>query len=129
MNATGRGSDDLAQTSPPAYRDEFLDALAELVSALRDSTEANDAAVRRAAEIQELAASGMSVSDIVRGEAPPLIVELTRDNVRRLYDVGGRLRRAEARALHDEGMTMDAIAQLFGVSRQRVSTLIKDSKS
>jgi DNA-directed RNA polymerase specialized sigma24 family protein len=128
MSRTERRAD-TAGPSALSGRAEFLDALAELVSALHESTKANDAAVRRAGEIQELAASGMSVSDIVRGEEPPLIVELTSDNVQRLYDVGGRLRRAEARALHDEGMTMDEIAQLFGVSRQRVSTLIKDAKS
>ena len=32
---------------------------------------------------------------------------------------------AEARALHDEGLTMAEIAALFGVSRQRVSALLR----
>ena len=34
-------------------------------------------------------------------------------------------RRAEARALYDEGLTMDEIATLFGVTRQRVSGLLR----
>ncbi|MGH9025589.1 MAG: hypothetical protein ACRDWD_05640 [Acidimicrobiia bacterium] len=108
---------------------EFLGVLDELVEVLEQSTAANQAAVRRAREIQRDAASGKSVSEIVLAEEPPLIVELTRDNIQRLYDVGGRLRRAEARTLHDEGITMDTIARLFGVTRQRVSALIKSAKS
>lgn len=37
---------------------------------------------------------------------------------------GTRFRQAKARALHDEGMTMEQIAELFGISRQRVSVLL-----
>ncbi len=37
---------------------------------------------------------------------------------------GAAWRRAEARALHQEGISMDRIAQLFGVTRQRVSALL-----
>jgi predicted transcriptional regulator len=37
---------------------------------------------------------------------------------------GGALRRAEARALYAEGLSMDKIADVFGVSRQRVSSLL-----
>ena len=50
---------------------------------------------------------------------------MTRDNLVALVDAGSRLRRAEARALHVEGMTMEQIADLFGVTRQRVSALLK----
>jgi hypothetical protein len=108
---------------------EFIHVLDELVRALEESTAANQAAVRRAREIQRDAASGKSVREIVLAEEPPLIVELTRANIERLYDVGGRLRRAEARALHEEGVTMDTIARLFGVTRQRVSALLKGTRS
>jgi predicted transcriptional regulator len=37
---------------------------------------------------------------------------------------GSRVRRAEARVLHQEGLTMDQIAKLFGVTRQRISALL-----
>lgn len=36
------------------------------------------------------------------------------------------MRRTEARALHHEGVTMDKIARLFGVTRQGVSGLLRD---
>jgi transposase len=44
-----------------------------------------------------------------------------------LHAYGNRVRRTEARALHGEGMTMDEIAKLFGVTRQRISALLRDS--
>jgi hypothetical protein len=42
-----------------------------------------------------------------------------------LVNVGARLRRLVAQSMHAEGLTMDAIADMFGVSRQRISTLIR----
>lgn len=44
----------------------------------------------------------------------------------RLAAAAARLRRTQARALRDDGLTTDRIAELFGVSRQRVSALLKD---
>jgi len=55
-------------------------------------------------------------------------VELTRDNLATLVEAGSRLRRAEAHALHAEGMTMEQIAELFGVTRQRVSALLRSDR-
>ena len=34
-----------------------------------------------------------------------------------------------ARALYDEGMTMEQIAAKFGVTRQRVSSLLREARS
>jgi len=42
----------------------------------------------------------------------------------KLTAAGADWRREEARALHREGLSMDAIALLFGVTRQRVSALL-----
>jgi hypothetical protein len=39
---------------------------------------------------------------------------------------GSRFRRMEARALYAEGLTMAQLATVFGVSRQRVSALLRD---
>jgi DNA-binding transcriptional regulator LsrR (DeoR family) len=38
------------------------------------------------------------------------------------------VRRAEAQALYAEGMTMEQIADRFGVTRQRVSTLLRKAR-
>jgi len=62
----------------------------------------------------------------VPAEGHPLIVELLAQNLDRLSTVSSRLRRAQAKALHDEGMTMEQIASYFGVTRQRISALLKE---
>jgi hypothetical protein len=41
---------------------------------------------------------------------------------------GSRFRRLEARALYAEGLTMAQLATVFGVSRQRVSALLRDTE-
>jgi len=117
--------------SVPAYyvekvaNDPVLEALDGLVRALRQNQSRIEATIARAERIREQREAGMSYREIESGEGRPLIVELTRDNLAALVEAGSRLRRAEARALHAEGMTMEQIAELFGVTRQRVSALLR----
>ena len=109
--------------------DPVLEALDGLVRALRRNAERIEATIARAAEIREQRLAGRSYQEIESGEQRPLIVEMTRDNLAALVEAGSRLRRAEARALHAEGMTMEQIAELFGVTRQRVSALLRRESS
>jgi len=109
--------------------DPVLEALEGLVLALRANAERIEATIARAERIREQREAGMRYRDIESGVERPLIVELTRDNLARLVEAGSRLRRAEARALHAEGMTMEQIAELFGVTRQRVSALLRDREA
>jgi len=105
--------------------DPVLEALSGLVRALRENSARIEATIARAERIREQREAGLSYREIESGEERPLIVELTRDNLAALVEAGSRLRRAEAHALHAEGMTMEQIAELFGVSRQRVSALLR----
>jgi transcriptional regulator with XRE-family HTH domain len=104
--------------------DVVLAALDELVTVLRETTERNRTAIRRAQAIRKLRERGHSYSEIVPMEQRPLIVELLTRSLSELSEAGGRLRRAEARALYSEGLTMAEIADLFGVTRQRVAALL-----
>jgi len=120
-------------TAPPYYvekvaNDPVLEALDGLVRALRNNRARIEATLARAERIREQREAGLSYREIESGEQRPLIVELTRDNLAALVEAGSRLRRAEARALHAEGMTMEQIAELFGVSRQRVSALLRSGR-
>ena len=105
--------------------DPVLEALADLVRALEANMERARASIERAETIRRERLAGHTYRDIESGQQRPLIVELTRDNLAALVEAGSRLRRAEAHALHAEGMTMEQIAALFGVTRQRVSALLK----
>jgi predicted transcriptional regulator len=84
---------------------------------------------KRMALIRDRRAAGLGYRAIVAGETRPLVVELLSETARDLDSVGAQVRRAEARALHDEGMTMDEIARHFGVTRQRVSALLREART
>jgi DNA-directed RNA polymerase sigma subunit (sigma70/sigma32) len=80
----------------------------------------------RIREIRAARSAGRPLREVVPREERPLLVQLLTENASLLQSYGTRVRRSEASALHREGMTMDEIARLFGVTRQRVSTLLRD---
>lgn len=126
--ALGGRMTDVTSAAPsdvPGVRDEVLEALEDLVFALEENSRRNKEMIFRARRIQRLRGRGLAYSEIVEGQPRPLIVELLTENFDALRTAGSRLRRTEARALHDEGLSMDRIAVLFGVTRQRISRLLR----
>lgn len=109
----------------PHRNDPVLAALDELVTVLRETTERNRTAIRRAETIRRLRERGHRYGEIVPSEKRPLIVELLARSLSELSDASSRLRTVEARTLYSEGLTMAEIADLFGVTRQRVAALIR----
>src|SRR5690242_13458157 len=90
-------------------------------------TEKDLALIReRATYIYEQRAAGTPWAELVPAEKPPLIVRMLTIIQERLNSAGGDWRRLEAQALHGEGLSMDKIADLFGVTRQRVSSLLRN---
>ncbi|MFD2093356.1 hypothetical protein [Blastococcus deserti] len=81
--------------------------------------------ITRAAQIRARRLDGLSYREIVSGEDLPLIAAVLTENVQRLEAAGTRFRQAEAHALHEEGMTMEEIGRLFGLTRQRISALLR----
>ena len=105
----------------------FLKALEELESALHGTVDMAERMRARIAYLREQCAAGRPLPETVMAEEPPLVVQLLTESANILHTYGTRVRRTEARALHREGVTMEAIARLFGVSRQRVSALLRDN--
>lgn len=117
-------------TSPDpaeAERAAFLEALRALDQALDENIERAQRMKRRAADLERACATGRPIREIVPEEETPLLVQLLTESVDALHDYGARVRRTEARVLHREGLPMEQIAHLFGVTRQRVSALLRDS--
>jgi transcriptional regulator with XRE-family HTH domain len=108
--------------------DAFMDALDDLDRALDDIIEMAQRMKQRITQLRGARAQGRPLREIVPEEQTPLIVQLLTESTNLLHSFGNRVRRTEARALHGEGMTMDQIAGLFGVSRQRVSALLRDER-
>jgi hypothetical protein len=111
----------------PEPIDPVLTALDELVRVLNENAALNETAIRRADEIRRLRERGLRYSEIVPLEERPLIVELLTHNLYELSDASSRFRKAEARALYSDGLTMTEIADLFRVTRQRVAALLRPS--
>lgn len=101
----------------------------EALHALRDAANTNldrtTEILRRLDHIESRLAAGDRVTDIIAAEPAPRIVELLTQNMAALETSGADFRAAQARSLHAEGMTMEAIARLFGVTRQRISALLR----
>jgi hypothetical protein len=106
--------------------DPVLDAIDNLVAVLNGICEEKTQIARRAALIRKRREKGVSYSDIVPDEIQPLMVERARESLNDLVDAAGRLQRAEARALYAEGMSMDRIGSLFGVTRQRIADFVRE---
>jgi len=114
---------------PMADDDAFMRALAGLEGALDDNIDRARRMKRRIAQIRREREAGGDYRDIVSAEKPPLIVQLVTESSRALDEHGARVRRTEVLALHEEGLTMEEIAAKFGVTRQRVSGLLREARS
>jgi len=106
--------------------DEMLLALDELELALKDSMASSEMMLCRARLVVERLRQNLPFDQTETGEPGPLLALMNREPTRTLSCAVRRLRRAIAVVLRSEGMTMDHVAERLGVSRQRVSILIKD---
>jgi hypothetical protein len=86
------------------------------------STEILDA-FDRAATMRGTGATHRQIAD-----AEPLFVDFSSGPFREVSDALSALRRAQARALYDEGMTMAQLGRLLGVTRQRIAVLLSDKR-
>lgn len=100
--------------------------------AIRNLREAANDNLARTTEILERLdrfeahlSAGDPVAEAVANEPVPRVVEMLSLNMAALETRGADFRVAQARSLHDEGMTMNVIGELFGVSRQRISALLQ----
>ena len=100
-------------------------ALDEIEAAAADNVQRSLEIQRRARALRAGLDSGVSLVEHVREEPRPLMVELVSANMATLETAGATLRAAQAAALRAEGLTIEAIAELFGVTRQRISALLK----
>ncbi len=107
-------------TTPPSTED----ALTALVQGLREAVAALHTTAERGERLLGRQRTAASWGEVMRLEPTPLVVEEVMSTLEALTLAAGRWRRANAQALHAEDWTMEQIAELYGVSRQRVSALL-----
>ena len=112
-----------------AHKDEVMVALDDLIRATEANLKRNRAILTHAQGIKRQRAKGLTYREIAASEGRPMIVQMISDNFSTLTEAGTRFRKAQAQALHQEGVTMEVIGELFGVSHQRVSVLLSDKRT
>ncbi len=80
----------------------------------------------RSARLLEKREAGRPWLEIVTGEARPLVVESISTVLGSLATAGHAWRREQASALQREDVSINRIAALFGVTRQRISALLRE---
>ncbi len=111
--------------TPATSIERLLAALADIEDAARDNAERSRQLQRRARRLRQRLHAGESLVELVEAEDAPRMVELISANMATLETAGAEFRAAEALALRAHGLTIEAIAELFGVTRQRISALLK----
>jgi hypothetical protein len=112
-------------TTPDDPIERLLAALSEVEASAQANADRSRALQRRARVLRRRLRAGENIVDLVTQEKTPRMVELLSSNMATLETAGSEFRAAEALALRAEGLTIEAIAVLFGVTRQRISALLK----
>jgi PAS domain S-box-containing protein len=107
-----------------AYDEELFEALGAVLQVLETGRDRVDVVAARAATLRAGRDRGLSYAELLTGTSGPLELDVLAELLDGLFEAGSRLRRAEARALHADGLSMDKVAGLLHVSRQRVSAII-----
>ncbi len=106
--------------------DQAARALSDLMSVLDACMTELAGARSRAEKLLEERQAGRAWLDIVTAESRPLVVEQISSVMAALASAGGVWRREEAHALASEQVSINRIAAMFGVTRQRISALLRE---
>lgn len=116
----GQAGTDAAEDD--AAREALEDLVIELDRCVDELVQARARAERLLLERR----SGRPWLELVTGEARPLIVERISTVLATLSAAGHAWRREQAVALRAERVSINRIATLFGVTRQRISALVRE---
>lgn len=106
--------------------DPAVEALTDLIGCIDASIDELQRARVRAEHLLAERAVGRPWLQMVTHEARPLVVESISVVLASLAKAGHRWRREEAAALQREQVSINRIASLFGVTRQRISALLRE---
>ena len=107
-------------------QDPAVRALNELMTVLDTCVTELSGARSRAEKLLEERQTGRAWLDLVTAESRPLVVEQISSVMASLASAGGAWRREQAHALASEQVSINRIAAMFGVTRQRISALLRE---
>ena len=101
-------------------------ALTSLVATLDECVGELERARERASVLLDQRRAGQTWEEIVSAEERPLVVESISTVLGALATTGSVWRREQAAALQGENVSINRIAAMFGVTRQRISALLRE---
>ena len=107
--------------------DPATGALTALLGELDSCIAQLEHARRRAEQLLEQRRADRPWLAVVTQESRPLVVESISSVMASLATAGHAWRREQALALHQEDVSINRIAALFGVTRQRISALLREA--
>jgi hypothetical protein len=116
----------VAESPKGVSADPAARALENLVTELDACIAELQRARTRSQNLLEKRRSGRPWLEVVTGEARPLVVESISTVLGSLATAGHAWRREQASALQAEDVSINRIAALFGVTRQRISALLRE---
>ena len=105
--------------------DPTVSALEALSVALREVAEDGRLLQERLESLRHERTAGTSWRDILAREEPPGTMQIVSRMLATLARASGTLRKELVDSLRREGVSIPAIARLFGVTHQRVSNLLR----
>jgi hypothetical protein len=123
----GEPGRDISAGSVGATRrdDSTLDALDALSGALAELRRDTQLLEERVQAIRGRRLEGRAWRDILGSEQPPGAMQLVSRMLACLATASGTLRKELVDSLRQEGVSIPAIAKLFGVTHQRISNLLR----
>jgi hypothetical protein len=110
--------------SGAASDQSMVSVLDEVAAAAEETALDQQRLARRARSMSRQRRLGWSWSQILHRERQPGLLDLLARSARRLGEVSGRFRHTLGHALVDEGLSTRQVAKEFGVTHQRISTLL-----
>lgn len=105
--------------------DPVVRAIDQLTDAIEENARDERLLARRLRRLRDGRAAGRPWRRLLDSEPEPAALVVVGRILARMSSSSGRLRRALARAVRSEGETVSDIARRFGVTHQRVSTILR----
>lgn len=109
------------------HQEALLEALTEMRAAVIQNRQLLAVIENRIELLSSALRSRHPAREVLLREEQPVLLQLLTEAILLMQNHGTRVRQTEAQLLYSEGLSMDEVADLFGVSRQRVSKLINDA--
>lgn len=122
---SGGSAEDEARQDPGSPEDATLDALDALGEALEQLAKDQQLLESRLKDLHRERADGRSWREILSEEDAPGTMQIVSRMLACLAKASGTLRKELVDSLRREGVSIPAIAKLFGVTHQRVSNLLR----